>query len=124
MKSKKRLTLIITLIILFGVPVSLYLYEKKKEDDRQALIQMHDSIRNVIDEYEQEENRDIIDEFKYQINKRNNTNNSLAEDYTNLRKLVIDSKKSSFIKDKFCQLEKEIMKLDPTVYTNPSSVCK
>jgi hypothetical protein len=92
-----------------------YLYEQKKERDRQDLIHMGDHLKESWNTYDKEVEK--IDEGKV-----------MAEEYTKLISSVLTNTVSESEKDKVvikvCKLEKELMERYPSIYDEPSSVCK
>jgi len=105
----------IVVLIIAGGFGGKYLYDQKKEKDRQALIHMGDDLKKAFSDY---------DESIKEINK----NGDLATEYTKLMESIINETVSSdeleSTKKKACEMEKDLMKIYPTVYTEPSSVCK
>lgn len=112
MKKNKWIPIVIILILVIAIPVSWKLYEDKKEADRQALINMGDELNAAWKEFEESSSK--IDE-----------NNKLAEEYTEIMESIVKGRVSAEdVKDKVCAMEEKLMEIYPTIYTEPSSVCK
>ncbi|MFK4167693.1 hypothetical protein ACI2LM_15750 [Paenibacillus lautus] len=111
-KRRKWITIAVVLVLIIAIPIGWKLYENKKEADRQALIHMGDGLRAAMKEY---------DETAARVEK----NKKLAEEYTEIMESILKGRvNADEVKDKVCGMEKELMELYPTIYTEPSSVCK
>ncbi|MEK5477563.1 hypothetical protein NYE70_11520 [Paenibacillus sp. FSL R5-0407] len=106
---------IILVIVAAGTLIGKSMYDKKKEADRQALIHMGDQLDAAWDKYEKGM-QDI------------EADGALAEEYTDLMTMIVDGRvpedEIDEAKAKACKMEKELMTIYPTVYKEPSSLCK
>ncbi|MEK5166205.1 hypothetical protein NYE69_28270 [Paenibacillus sp. FSL R5-0527] len=102
-------------VLVSGVLIGKSLYEQKKEADRQALIHMGDKLDEAWNKYEKE-------------TAKINENGKLASEYTELMMDIVDgnipANEIEEATEKACKMEKELMEIYPTVYKEPSSVCK
>lgn len=114
MKSKVVIFSIAIVVIVLGV-VGWQWYEKKKEEDRLALINMGSDLRRAFDEYEA-----AVNEIE--------AKRTLAEEYSDLMTSILEGKLSgdelTSAEKKACEIEAELMVLYPTIFDEPSSLCR